>query len=73
MLAGVMEPADVSRDFDAFFEAEYRPLLALATALCGSRYVTSAAFGQAAHNPRRYLVSGGFRWSEKTRASVGLG
>jgi RNA polymerase sigma-70 factor (ECF subfamily) len=37
MLAGVIEPAEVSRDFDAFFEAEYRPLLALATALCGSR------------------------------------
>jgi RNA polymerase sigma-70 factor (ECF subfamily) len=35
--AGVVEPAEVARDFDDFFETEYRSLLALATVLCGSR------------------------------------
>jgi RNA polymerase sigma-70 factor (ECF subfamily) len=33
----VVEPIEVSRGFDEFFAAEYRSLLALATALCGSR------------------------------------
>jgi RNA polymerase sigma-70 factor (ECF subfamily) len=32
-------PADVAPAFDDFFVAQYRPLLALATALCGSRAI----------------------------------
>ena len=40
MLAGsVADPTGVSLDFDGFFQAEYRRLLALATALCGSRAI----------------------------------
>ena len=40
MLAGgVAEPTQVTLDFDDFFQAEYRRLLALATALCGSRAI----------------------------------
>jgi RNA polymerase sigma-70 factor (ECF subfamily) len=32
----VVEPVDVSQGFEEFFAAEYRSLLALATALCGN-------------------------------------
>ena len=47
MIAGMVETsgeraaaaAEISLGFDDFFGAEYRPLLALATALCGSRAV----------------------------------
>ena len=34
---GVVDPIEVSPGFEDFFAAEYRSLLALATALCGSR------------------------------------
>lgn len=33
----MIEPGEVTRNFDEFFATEYRPLLALATVLCGSR------------------------------------
>jgi RNA polymerase sigma-70 factor (ECF subfamily) len=36
-MTGVVDPIEVSRGFEEFFAAEYRSLLALATALCGSR------------------------------------
>jgi DNA-directed RNA polymerase specialized sigma24 family protein len=39
MMAGVMEPTRVSASFDEFFVDEYRRLVALATALCGSRAI----------------------------------
>jgi RNA polymerase sigma-70 factor (ECF subfamily) len=39
MMAGVMEPIRVSSSFDEFFVDEYRRLVALATALCGSRAI----------------------------------
>jgi DNA-directed RNA polymerase specialized sigma24 family protein len=40
MLAGsVADPTEVTLNFDDFFQAEYRGLLALATALCGSRAI----------------------------------
>jgi RNA polymerase sigma-70 factor (ECF subfamily) len=40
MLAGdIIEPAETSLAFDDFFADEYRGLVALATALCGSRAV----------------------------------
>lgn len=40
MLAGnLIEPAETSLAFDDFFADEYRSLVALATALCGSRAV----------------------------------
>jgi RNA polymerase sigma-70 factor (ECF subfamily) len=34
---GVVDLIETSQGFEEFFAAEYRPLLALATALCGSR------------------------------------
>lgn len=53
MLAGVIEPADVSRDFDAFFAAEYRPLVALATALCGNRVLAEDVVQEAMFSASR--------------------
>ena len=53
VMAGVMEPADVSRDFDAFFAAEYRPLLALATALCGNRVLAEDVVQEAMFSASR--------------------
>jgi RNA polymerase sigma factor (sigma-70 family) len=38
-MAGVIEPTAVGRSFDDFFVDEYRSLVALATALCGSRAI----------------------------------
>jgi RNA polymerase sigma factor (sigma-70 family) len=38
-MAGVIEPTAVGRSFDDFFVDEYRGLVPLATALCGSRAI----------------------------------
>jgi RNA polymerase sigma-70 factor, ECF subfamily len=66
--AGVVDPVEVSRGFEEFFAAEYRSLLTLATALCGSRVlgedvVQDAMFAASRQWPKLSNYDDPARWA----------
>jgi RNA polymerase sigma-70 factor, ECF subfamily len=67
---GVVDLSEVSRGFEEFFAAEYRSLLALATALCGSRalgedVVQDAMFAAARQWPKLARYDDPTHWARR--------